>query len=141
MPLPRVVIEGRMATEPELRFLPSGVAVCNFRVAASQRKQNPQTQQWEDDKQCFLSVAVWRDMSYDPDHNDGRGEVTTTPDIFKALAFEKSFEAWEKWKQQSRVRPLREDGRPNRPLTAFTVTVEEVPHPARNPVTPGSPAK
>jgi single-strand DNA-binding protein len=63
MPLPRVVIEGRMATEPELRFLPSGVAVCNFRVAASQRKLNQQTNQWEDDKQCFLSVACWRDMA------------------------------------------------------------------------------
>jgi hypothetical protein len=77
-------------------------------------------------------------MAYDPDSNDGRGEVTTTTDIFKALAFEKSYEAWEKWKQQSRVRPLRSDGRPNRPLTAFTVTVEEVPHPARQPVSPGN---
>lgn len=63
MPLPRVVIEGRMASEPELRFIPSGAAVCNFRVAASQMKKNEQTGAWEDDKQCFLSVAVWRDMA------------------------------------------------------------------------------
>jgi single-strand DNA-binding protein len=52
-----------MATEPELRFLPSGVAVANFRVAASQRKLNQQTNQWEDDKECFLSVTAWRDMA------------------------------------------------------------------------------
>jgi len=64
-----------MATEPELRFLPSGVAVCNFRVAASQRKQNPQTQQWEDDKQCFLSVAVWRDMAENVASSLHRGDA------------------------------------------------------------------
>lgn len=52
-----------MASEPELRFLPSGVAVCNFRIAANSRKLNRDTNQWEDDKQCFLSVSVWRDMA------------------------------------------------------------------------------
>lgn len=63
MALPRVVLDGRMATEPELRFLPSGVAVANFRVAAGERKQNPTTQQWEDGRQCFISVTCWRDTA------------------------------------------------------------------------------
>jgi hypothetical protein len=30
------------------------------------------------------------------------------------------------WKRQSTVRPLRPDGKPNRPLTAFTITFDQV---------------
>jgi single-strand DNA-binding protein len=63
MALPRVTVVGRMAAEPELRFLPSGAAVCNLRVATSSRKMNRDTNQWEDDKQCFMSVTCWREMA------------------------------------------------------------------------------
>lgn len=64
---------------------------------------------------------------YDPDFAGGLGSVTTTRDIDKALHFATTIEAWNFWKQQSVERPLREDGAPNRPLTAFTITVEAVP--------------
>jgi hypothetical protein len=64
---------------------------------------------------------------YDPDGNNGGGYVETTPDVHAALAFETQIDAWQAWKAQSRVRPLREDGKPNRPLTTMTVTVAEVP--------------
>lgn len=77
MPLPRVVIEGRMATDPELKFLPSGAAVASFRVAASQRKQNPQTGEWEDDKSCFLSVSAWREMAENVTETLHRGDAVT----------------------------------------------------------------
>lgn len=66
-------------------------------------------------------------MAYDADAHQGRGEVQTTDDITKALHFPTQTEAWAAWKRQSRLQPLRSDGRPNRPLTAFTITLVEVP--------------
>jgi hypothetical protein len=61
--------------------------------------------------------------TFDPDAFDGRGDLTTTPDLADALRFETSYAAMEFWRQQSMVAPIRMDGKPNRPLTAFTVTI------------------
>ena len=42
-------ITGRLGQDPELRFLPeSGRAVCNFTVADTPRRYNPDSKQWED---------------------------------------------------------------------------------------------
>lgn len=57
----------------------------------------------------------------DPDAHFGRGDDRWTFDIAKAKRFANFTEAMDCWKAQSTVRPLRPDGRPNRPLTAFSV--------------------
>lgn len=67
--------------------------------------------------------------SYDPDANNGRGSASWTPDPARALRFADAASAWELWRRPSRVRPLRTDGRPNRPLTAFTVEIAELDEP------------
>lgn len=41
-----------------------------------------------------------------------------------AKQFEAPHEAMQYWQQQSEIAPLRPDGMPNRPLTAYTVCVE-----------------
>jgi hypothetical protein len=63
---------------------------------------------------------------YDPDGNNGQGEVTFTHNILRAKWYAAPEEALAEWQQQSKVKPLREDGKPNRPLSAFTMTVEPV---------------
>jgi hypothetical protein len=63
-------------------------------------------------------------MSFDPDANDGRGELLTTPSLDQALKFDDQAGALRFYRQASTVHPLRDDGKPNRPLTAFTVTIE-----------------
>lgn len=47
------------------------------------------------------------------------GRVTFTTDPRKAKTFINAVDAWECWRQQSSTIPLRPDGEPNRPLTAF----------------------
>ena len=59
----------------------------------------------------------------DVDAFDGRGDVTTTHEITLALKFNSTEKAMEFWRQPSTVRPVREDGKPNRPLCAFTVEI------------------
>lgn len=64
-------------------------------------------------------------VSFDPDAYDGRGYLVTTKDKRKALRFDSPSAAMTFYQRQSTVHPLRKsDGRPNRPLTAFTVTLE-----------------
>ena len=70
--------------------------------------------------ECYLKA-------YDPDAHAGRGAVESTSWLSRALKFQTREEAFEFWRQPSTVQPLRADGKPNRPLTAFTVTIMEVP--------------
>lgn len=61
--------------------------------------------------------------SYDGEAHEGRGYAVWTRDPALALRFETGAEAMRFWTQQPVSRPLRPDGRPNRPLTAFTVSI------------------
>ena len=56
----------------------------------------------------------------------GRGEVFVTTLKQEAKQFADLEAALEFWKQQSKRMPLRPDGKPNRPLTAFSITFESV---------------
>lgn len=56
--LNRIILIGRLATDPELKFTPSGVAVCSFRLAVN-RPYTAQSGQQEAD---FITIKVWRDQ-------------------------------------------------------------------------------
>jgi hypothetical protein len=64
--------------------------------------------------------------SYSPDAHDGRGDATFTNDLAEALKFDDIIAALRFVNQQPVSRPLRMDGRPNRPLTAFTLEYKNV---------------
>ena len=59
--------------------------------------------------------------TYDIEAHDGRGAATVTADYTKAVQFASSHEALAAWRAQSKTRPTRADGKPNRPLTALSV--------------------
>lgn len=63
---------------------------------------------------------------YEVDAQNGRGYIETTRDIDKAMKFENLEEIFEIWKKQSTVRPFRPDGKPNRPLTAYSMSPEMI---------------
>lgn len=63
MTLPIVTVEGRVVADPELRFAPSGVAVCKLRIVASSRRKNDQTGEWEDDKTLWLNVSCFKQLA------------------------------------------------------------------------------
>ena len=61
--------------------------------------------------------------SYDPDANGGNGLGEWTSRLEHALQFPTARDAMACWRTQSTVRPYREDGRPNRPLTSASVQI------------------
>lgn len=64
--------------------------------------------------------------SYDPEAHDGGGFASWTSDVNGAIQFPDALSAFRFWKQRSKLLPTRPDGRPNRPLTAFSVEVINV---------------
>lgn len=62
-------------------------------------------------------------QSFDFEAHGGQGEAAYTPNLALALKFQEHEAAFAFWKTQSKVRPIRPDGKPNRPLTAATVEI------------------
>lgn len=56
----QITIVGNVVNDVELRFVPNGAAVANFRVASTPRTYNKNTSQWEDGESMFLTCNVWR---------------------------------------------------------------------------------
>lgn len=51
--LNKVFLMGNLTREPELRYTPSGSAVCEFGIAVNRRGQQGQ------DEPCFVEIIVW----------------------------------------------------------------------------------
>ena len=54
----KVIMMGRLVTDPELRTTPQGVNVCSFRIAVDRRFQ----QKGEEKKSVFFNVVGWRQL-------------------------------------------------------------------------------
>ncbi|MEH0147923.1 single-stranded DNA-binding protein [Corynebacterium sp. Q4381] len=59
----QITVVGNLVADPELRFIPSGAAVANFRIASTPRTFNRETNQWEDGEALFLTCNCWRQMA------------------------------------------------------------------------------
>lgn len=68
-------------------------------------------------------------QSYTPDGNEGRGEVELTTYRSAAKQYADAAEAHQEWARVSRTHPTRSDGKPNRPLSAFTIEVVQALYP------------
>jgi len=64
--------------------------------------------------------------AFDFDKFDGAGYGEFTAEKGKAKRFANPGEALAFWKRESVVRPLRRDGRPNRPLSCLNIGIEHV---------------
>lgn len=56
--LPRVMVDGRIAAEPELKFGQTGTAVCRLRMVASDRRRR-EDGEWEDSDTLWLDVTCF----------------------------------------------------------------------------------
>jgi len=65
--------------------------------------------------------------AYDPEAHDGQGEARWTADPAKAMVFPSKPAAWALYTAVPTARPTRPDGQPNRPLCAFSISIEPAP--------------
>ena len=71
------------------------------------------------DDPCYI-------QGYDLEYADGRGRAMLTGDIDLAITWDTEVEVFEAWRTVSEKMPVREDGKPNRPLTAYTISPQVV---------------
>lgn len=55
-----VTLVGNLVREPELKFLPSGVALCEFGVAINSRRK--EGDKWVDGDPEFYDITCWREL-------------------------------------------------------------------------------
>ena len=64
--------------------------------------------------------------TFDHDAYNGQGYGTFTEDASSAMSFNSFSDAFEFWNMVSTVKPVREDGKPNKPMTAMSVAIKTV---------------
>lgn len=69
--LNRVILQGRMVVDPELRQTPSGVAVCTFRIAVDRDFKNKDGEREAD----FINVMAWRSTAEFISRNFSKGKM------------------------------------------------------------------
>lgn len=62
MALPHLTGAARLTAEPELRFAPSGVAVCSMHLVFNSRKQDS-SGAWVDGDSLFIKATAFRDLA------------------------------------------------------------------------------
>lgn len=63
MALPQLSGVARLTQDPELRFSPSGVAVCSMQLAFNSKRQDKQTQEWVDGDTFFVKATAFKDLA------------------------------------------------------------------------------
>lgn len=58
--LNRVILIGRLATDPELKYTPSGIAVTQFRLAVDRPMSAEARQNGQEKQADFISIVAWR---------------------------------------------------------------------------------
>jgi single-strand DNA-binding protein len=69
--LNRVILIGRVANDPELKYTPSGIAVSTFRVAVNRPFTNAQGEREAD----FIDVVAWRQAAEFAANYLGKGRL------------------------------------------------------------------
>ncbi|MEW6088638.1 MAG: single-stranded DNA-binding protein [bacterium] len=59
--LNRVFLIGRLTRDPELRFVPSGTAVVNFRIAVNRLYKTTSGEKKEE--VCYVNIVAWRKLA------------------------------------------------------------------------------
>jgi single-strand DNA-binding protein len=58
---PTISLGGHLGGDPELRYTPNGVAVCDLRVATTPRR--PVGDAWEDKETLWFKVSCWKQLA------------------------------------------------------------------------------
>jgi single-strand DNA-binding protein len=83
-----ITVIGNVTGDPELRFTPSGAAVCNFTVASTPRQFDRQTNEWKDGETLFMRCSVWRDMAENAAESLQRGTRVIVSGFLKSRSYD-----------------------------------------------------
>ncbi len=59
----QITVVGNLTGDPELRYTPSGAALCRFTVASTPRTFDKTAGEWRDGDPLFLTCTAWRHLA------------------------------------------------------------------------------
>jgi len=83
-----ITLIGNLVRDPELRFTPTGVAVCNFSVASTPRSFDRDSNEWKDGDPLFLTCNVWRKQAENVAETMTRGTRVVVSGRLKQRSYE-----------------------------------------------------
>lgn len=87
MSLPTLSGTGRLTADPELRFAPSGTAVCKVNVAFNSRRKNAQGE-WEDADVLFVGGTLFKEAAENAAETLGKGDEVIVSGRLKTRQWE-----------------------------------------------------
>ena len=75
MDLNRVILIGRLASDPELKYTPSGIAVTQFRLAVNRPMSAEARQNGQEKQADFFSIVAWRQSAEYAANYLGKGRL------------------------------------------------------------------
>jgi single-strand DNA-binding protein len=84
----RIELVGRLGADPELRFTPSGAAVCDMRVVVQGRVKKGE--QWEDGAATWYRVTIWRDYAENAAESFAKGDRVVVTGTLSLREFERN---------------------------------------------------
>lgn len=82
--LNKVILIGRVANDPELKYTPSGVPVSTFRVAVNRAFKNAQGENEAD----FIDIVVWRQAAEFAANYLGKGRLVAVEGRLQVRSFQ-----------------------------------------------------
>lgn len=84
---PLITLTGNVGADPELKFAPSGDAVCTVKVAVTPRRKN--RDKWEDGQTRWYKVSVWKSAGEAVAEHVRKGDRVTLSGRFDLEEYEK----------------------------------------------------
>lgn len=71
---PQITLTGNVAFPPKLRTVGTGVAVADFRLACTPRRQDRATGEWTDGQTLWFGVTCWKALAENAAASLGKGD-------------------------------------------------------------------
>lgn len=81
-----VTIVGRLGADPELRFTPSGDAICNMRIVTDRRYKDGD--EWKSADTTWWSVSAWRQLGENVAESLSKGDMVIVRGSIKSREYE-----------------------------------------------------
>jgi single-strand DNA-binding protein len=88
MDLNRVILIGRMASDPELKYTPSGIPVSQFRMAVNRPMSSEARQSGQEKQADFFSIVAWRQSAEYAANYLGKGRLIAVEGRLQAREYE-----------------------------------------------------
>lgn len=83
-----ITIAGNLASDPELKYTPTGTAVATLNVGVSERRKNGKTGEWEDAGVSWFRVIVWGNPAEHAAESLTRGTRVMVTGVMRQRSYE-----------------------------------------------------